>query len=215
VRRDSPGVAHSTSRVDGFVMVPPMKGVEGLQARMVMQAMGLKELRLALDCGGTENRGKGEVEIERCALSGPDLGELNFTAKLVGADAAFWRAIDGGNIVSIYSSEAALADATLSLADKGLLDRGMRAIAAASGQAPAATRANMAAEIRRYQPPNVLITDDMTRLLETVAGFVERGGTLTLEARPDPPFGIARIGSMRQPGPDLVSLLGLTAKVSK
>ncbi len=196
-------------------MVPPMKGVEGLQARMVMLAMGLKELRLALECSGHENRGKGEVEIERCALSGPDLGELNFTAKLVGADAAFWRAIDGGNILSIYSSAAALADATLSLADKGLLDRSMRALSAASGQAPAATRANMAAEIRRYQPPNVLITDELTKLLETVASFVEKGGTLTLEARPDPPLAIARLGALRQPGPDLVSLLGVTATVKK
>jgi hypothetical protein len=215
VRHDSPGVARSTTRVDGFVMVPPMKGVEGVQARMAMLAMGLKELQLGLECSGTENRGKGEVEIDRCALNGADLGELNFTARLVGADAAFWRAIDGGNIMSIYSSAAALADATLSLADRGLLDRGFRALAGASGQAPAATRANMAAEIRRYQPPNVLITDDLTKLLETVAGFVEKGGTLTLEARPDPPLGIVRIGTMRQPGPDLVNLLGLTAKVSK
>ena len=35
-------------------------------------------------------------------------------------------------------------------------------------------RANLAQEVRRYQPPGVLITEDMTKLLDTVARFVEQ-----------------------------------------
>ena len=60
----------------------------------------------------------------------------------------------------------------------------------------------------------MLITDDLTKLLETVARFVEKGGTLTLDAKPDPPLGLDS-GLLRKPGPDLVSVLGLTATVSK
>jgi len=91
----------------------------------------------------------------------------------------------------------------------------MRGLAMASGKSPAVTRADLAAEIRRYAPPNVLITDDLTKLLETTARFVEQGGTLALEARPDPPLALDKIGMLMRPGPDLVDLLGLTATLSK
>ena len=73
----------------------------------------------------------------------------------------------------------------------------------------------MAAEIRGYQPPNVLITDDMTKLLDTVARFIEQGGTLTVEARPDPPFGLDKARFLAQPGPDLINLLGLSASLAR
>lgn len=207
-------VSRSATKVEGFVMVPPPRGAEGLQMRVAMAAMGLKQLNLALECDGTEDRSKGEASIDRCALTGADLGELQLTGKLVNADAIFWRAIDSGNAASLYGTKAALGEAKLMFADKGLLERTMKAIAAASAQTPSATRTNMAQEIRRYQPPNVLITEDMTKLLETVARFVEKGGTLTLDAKPDPPFGLDKVRYLQQPGPDLVNLLGLSASIS-
>jgi hypothetical protein len=215
VKHESPDVARSTSRIDGFVMDPPSRGVEGLQARMVMAAMGLKDLRLALECSGSEDRAKGEVVVDRCALIGPDLGELALTLKMINADAAFWRAMDGGNALQIYASKVAFSAATLSLADKGLLERSLKALAAATGRTPAVARASVAADIRHFQPPNVLITDELTKLLDTVAGFVEKGGTLTLDAKPDPPLGLLALGGLAKPGPDLVGILGLTAKVTK
>ena len=70
-------------------------------------------------------------------------------------------------------------------------------------------RNGFAQEVRRYQPPGMLITDDMTKLLDTVARFIESGGTLTLEAKPEPPIGIDKLAYLRRPGPDLVSMLGL------
>jgi hypothetical protein len=208
-------VASSSTKINGFVMTPPSGSLEGLRARMVMMAMGLQQLKLDLECNGREDRAKNEVVMDRCALTGDELGELNITGKLVNADEAFWRAMDGGNAFAIYASKAGLGEAKIALADKGLLDKGLRALGAVSGAAPATARTNMASEIRRYQPPNVLITDDMTKLLDTVARFVEKGGTLTIEARPDPPFGIANIRALQQPGPDLINLLGLSATVSK
>ncbi len=196
-------------------MAPPSNGIEGLQMRLGMQAMGLKELRLGLECSGREDRTKGELTIERCTLSGPDLGDLTLSARVTGADAMFWQAIDNGNVLGIYGTKAAFGEATLTLSDKGLLDHGLRGLAMASGKSPAAARANLAEEIRRFQPANVLITDDLTKLLETVARFVEKGGILTLEAKPDPPLALNRLGTLARPGPDLVGLLGLTATLSK
>lgn len=215
VVHEGDAVLKSSTKIDGFVMVPPAGGLEGLQMRMAMQAMGLKELRLGLECAGREDRTRGEVAIERCALSGPDLGEFAFGGKLVGADARFWQAIDNGNLLAVYGTKAAFGEATLTLTDKGLLDHGLRGLAMASGKSPAATRADLAAEIRRYAPPNVLITDDLTKLLETTARFVEQGGTLTLLAKPDPPLALDKVGTLMRPGPDLVDLLGLTATLSK
>ena len=69
--------------------------------------------------------------------------------------------------------------------------------------------------MRRFQPPGVLITEDMTKLLDTVARFIETGGTLTLEAKPDPPIGIDKLEHFRRPGPDLVNMLGLGATLSR
>lgn len=215
VVRQSPDVTRSATRIDGFVLDPPSRDAEGLRARMMMAAMGLKELRLGLECSGNEDRAKGELAIDRCALSGPDLGELAFTLHMVNADPAFWHAVDSGNTLQIYTSKVAFSAATLSLADKGLLDRGLKALSAATGRTPAAARAHMANDIRRFQPPNVLITEDLTKLLETVARFVEKGGTLILNAKPDPPLDFRALGALARPGPDLVEVLGLTATLSK
>jgi hypothetical protein len=60
-----------------------------------------------------------------------------------------------------------------------------------------------------------LITEDLTKLLDAVARFVESGGTLTLEARPNPPVGLDKASYFRTPGPDWVNLLGLSATLSK
>ena len=215
VTHEGDAVVKSSTKFEGFVMAPPARGLEGLQMRMAMQAMGLKELRLGLECAGREDRAKGEAAIERCALSGPELGELALSGKLVGADARFWQAIDNGNMLGIYGSKAAFGDATLTLSDKGLLEHGLRGLAMASGKSPAATRAELAAEIRRYAPPNVLITEDLTKLLETTARFVEKGGTLALKARPEPPLAMDKLLTLMRPGPDLVDLLGLTATLTK
>ena len=54
----------------------------------------------------------------------------------------------------------------------------------------------------------------MTKLADSVARFVERGGTLTLLAKPDPPLDIDRGRALATPGPDLVEILGLSATLS-
>jgi hypothetical protein len=177
--------------------------------------MGLKDLRLDLDCSGTEDRVKNEMSADRCALGGPDLGELTLSFKLVRADAPFWQAIDDGNTVALLGTQAALGGAKIVLADRGLLEHTLKGVATSSGQPVPAVRAGLALQVRRYQPTGVLITEDLTRLLDTVARFVENGGTITLEARPETPVGIDKAQMFLRPGPDLVNVLGLTATLSK
>jgi hypothetical protein len=208
-------VKRTRLRIEGFVIAPPPGNAQALQLRMALQAMGLKELRLESDCSGTEDRAKGEVSIDRCALSGPDLGELTLAFKLVNADKPFWTAIDDGNTFAILGSKVGLASAKVALVDHGLLDRGLKAVATTSGQLVVSVRNGFAQEVRRYQPPGILITDDLTKLLDTVARFIESGGTLTLEAKPETPLGIDKLAYLRRPGPDLVNMLGLTATLSK
>lgn len=208
-------VRQSRVRVEGFVLNPPAGSREGLQTRIVLQAMGLKELKLDLDCSGTEDRNKGEVSVDRCALGGPDLGEVDLSFKLVQADPPFWQAIDEGNSFALLASKAGIGGAKLVVADRGLVERSVKAFAITSGQAPAAVRTNLAQEIRRYQPPGILITEDFSKLLDTVARFIERGGTLTLEAKPDSPIGIDKAQYFTRPGPDLMNILGLSATLSR
>lgn len=214
-RREGKDVKRSSLRIQDFVLAPPLSGLETLKLRLGLQAMGLKDLRLALDCSGTEDRGKSEVSVDRCALSGPDLGEVALSARLVGTDAAFWRAVDDGDSASLLRSKAALGDARLVVADRGMVERSLRAVAITSGQPAATVRAGIAQEVRRFQPPGVLITDDLTKLLDTLARFIETGGTLTLDAKPDTPIGLDKLDYFRRPGPDLVTLLGLSATLSR
>jgi hypothetical protein len=214
-RHESQDVKHSSLRIEGFVLAPPLRSLETLQLRVALQAMGLKDLRLQLDCAGTEDRARSEVAVDRCALTGTDLGEIDLSARLVGADAAFWRAIDDGNGLALLRTRAGLSGAKLTIVDRGLVERSLRAVATTSGQPLAAIRTGFAQEVRRFQPPGVLITEDMTRLLDTVARFIETGGTLTIEAKPDTPIGIDKLGQFRRPGPDLVNLLGLGATLSR
>ena len=87
------------------------------------------------------------------------------------------------------------------LADKSLLERSLRAFGTMTGQPVATLRANWAREVRRFQPSGVLITQSMTKLLDTVARFVEQGGTLVVEAKPDPPVGFDRMEYLPIPAP--------------
>ena len=164
-KREGQDVKRSSARVQGFVLAPPLRGIETLQLRIGLQAMGLKELRLELDCAGTEDRAKGEISVDRCALDGPELGEVNLSMKVVGADAAFWEAVDEGNTLALQRTKAGLGGARLVVVDRGLVERSLRAAATTSGQPLAAVRAGVAQEVRRFQPPGVLITEDMTKLL--------------------------------------------------
>lgn len=211
---DSATVSHSRTQVEGFVMAPPLTGLETLQLRVLLAAMGLKELKLGLDCAGGSDRTKGEISVDRCVLAGPDLGELSLSAKFVDADEIFWRAIDRGDYLAVGRSKLALASAELALADGGLLDRALRALAATSGQPAAIARSNLAVEIRHYQPSGILISDALGKLLDTTARFIEQGGKLVLTAKPDPPVVLNRLDRLSRPGFDLVELLGLSATQS-
>lgn len=213
-RYENKDVRHSRLRVEGFVLDPPAGNREALQTRIVLRAMGLKQLKLEMECSGTEDRAKGEIAVDRCALAGPDLGEVNLTFKLVQADPPFWQAVDEGNAFALLGSKAGIGGAKLVVADRGLVERSVKAVATTSGQAPAALRAALAQEVRRYQPPGILITEELSKLLDTVARFIEHGGTLTLEAKPDSPIGLDKAQYFTRPGPDLVSILGLTATLS-
>jgi hypothetical protein len=214
-RREGDKVMHSSMRIEGFVIAPPPRGIETLQMRIVLQAMGLKDLRLGFDCKGSEDRGKAEVTVERCVVNGQELGEIDLSTKLVGADADFWRAVDEGDGMALLRTRAGLSGAKLVIADRGLVERSLKAVATTSGQPLAAVRAGFAQEIRRYQPADILITEDMTKLLDTVARFIETGGTLTIEAKPDAPLGIDKLAYFSTPGPDLVRILGLKATLTK
>jgi hypothetical protein len=214
-RHEGQDVKHSNLRIQGFVLAPPLRGLETLQLRIGLQAMGLKDLRLELDCSGTEDRARSEVSVDRCALTGPELGELDLSMKLVGADAAFWRAVDEGDTMALLRTKAGLSGAKLVVADRGLVERSLRAAATTSGQPLATVRAGIAQEVRRFQPPGILITEDMTKLLDSVARFIETGGTLTIEAKPEKPIGMDKLEYFRRPGPDLVNMLGLSATLSR
>jgi len=212
---DGKDVRHARLQVEGFVLDPPSSNREGLQIRIVLQAMGLKQLKLASDCAGTEDRAKGEVSIDRCAVGGPDLGEVSLSLKIVQADAPFWRAIDEGNTFALLGSKAGVGGAKLVVADRGLVERAVKAIAATSGRSAAEVRAAFAQEVRRFQPPGILITEELGKLLDTVARFIERGGNLAVEVRPESPIGLDKAPYFARPGPDLVNLLGLSATLSR
>jgi hypothetical protein len=213
-RREGTEVRHSEMRIEGFVLDPPARDRQSLQVRLVLQAMGLKQLKLDADCSGTEDRAKGEITVDRCAVAGPDLGEVNLSLKVVGADAPLWVAIDEGNSFAMLGTKAGFGNARLVVTDRGLVERTVKAMATLRGQPPAALRAGMVQDIRRFQPPGILITEDLSKLLDTVAKFVERGGTLTVDAKPPSPIGLDKAPYFARPGPDLVEVLGLSATLS-
>ncbi len=212
--REGDRLSRSRTRVEGFVLAPPLRGLQGLQTRLALQTMGLKDVKLDLDCAGTDDRARGELTLDRCALVGPDLGKIDLTARIVDVDPPFRRAVDDGDLLALNESHAGLGEMQLILADKSLLERSLKALSAVTGKPVSETRSNLAGEIRRYQPTGILISEDMTKLLDTVARFVERGGTLTLDAKPDPPIDIERFQPLMKPGADLVRLLGLSATLS-
>ena len=206
--------SRSRLRIEDLVLRPGAN-LEAARLRVLLQAMGLSELRLGLDCTGAERRSKGELAVPECSVSVADLGEMKLSAEFEGADEALWRAVDNGDAAALPRSSVALASAKLMLVDRGAIDRSVRALAAVTGRPAADARANLASEIRGYQPPDILITQEFTKLLDTAARFIEQGGTLVVEARPDPPLGLAAASRLGIAGPDLVHLLGLSATLSR
>lgn len=207
--------SRSRFRVEDFVLAPSLRSVEALGMLMVMQSMSLKEVRLGFDCTTLEDRPRHVLRIEACKLSGQDLAEVSLDAQVIDTDDEFWRAIDEADPFGVLGTKAALASARLVIADKSLLQRSLQAKARLSGQPAATERAALAAEVRRFQPPGVLITQDMSKVLDGVARFVEQGGTLTLDAMPQPALGLEKLDYLLKPGADLVNALGLTATVSR
>jgi hypothetical protein len=207
--------SRSRFRVEDFVLAPSLRSVEALGMLLVLQSMNLKEVRLGFDCSTLEDRARHVLKFEGCKLSGQDLAEISLTAQVIDTDDEFWRAIDEADLFGVLGTKAALSSARLVIADKSLLQRSLQAKARLSGQTLAAERAALAAEIRRFQPPGVLITQDMSKVFDAVARFVEQGGTLTLDAMPQPALGLEKIDYLLKPGADLVNALGLTATVSR
>ena len=212
---EGPDASRSRFRIEDFVLAPSLRSVEALGMRMVLQSMNLKEVRLGFDCSSVEDRARHVVTLENCRLSGPELADVSMAAQVVDTDDEFWRALDEADFFALLGTKAALKSAKLVIADKSLLQRSLQAKSRLSGQPAAAERAALAAEIRRYQPPGVLITQDMSKLLDSIARFVEQGGTLTVEAAPQPALGLEKIEYLLKPGADLVNALGLTATVSR
>jgi hypothetical protein len=207
--------SRSRFRIEDFVLAPSLRSVEALGMLLVLQSMNLKEVRLGFDCSTLEDRARHVLKVEGCKLSGQDLAEISLDAQLIDTDDEFWRAIDEADLFGVLGTKAALSSARLAVADKSLLQRSLQAKARLSGQTPAAERAALAAEIRRFQPAGVLITQDMSKVFDAVARFVEQGGTLTLDAMPQPALGLEKIDYLLKPGADLVNALGLTATVSR
>lgn len=214
-RGESGDVSRSRLRVADLVLAPSLRSVEALGMRMVLQSMNLKEVRLGLDCSAVEDRARHVLTVEDCKLDAPGLVDVSLVAQVVDVDDEFWRSIDEADPFGLLGTKAALASARLAIADKSLLQRSLQAKARLSGQPAAAERAALATEIRRYQPPGVLITQDMSKLLDAVARFVEQGGTLALDAKPQPALGLEKLDYLLKPGADLVNALGLTATVSR
>jgi hypothetical protein len=213
--RESADLSRSRTTVEGFVLAPSLRSVEALGTMMVLQAMNLKEVRLGFVCDTVDDHARKQFRVEACALTAPGLADISLAASVVDADEEFWRAIDETDIFALLGTKAALASAKLVIADKSLLQRALQAKATFGGQTLAAERAALAAEIRRYQPPDVLITQDMSRLQDTIARFVEQGGTLTVEAKPQPTLGFEKLDYLLKPGADLVSALGLVATLTR
>jgi hypothetical protein len=214
-RQETGDVGRSRLRVENLVLAPSLRSVEALGMRMLLQSMDLKEVRLGFDCSTVEDRARHVLQIKDCRLSAHDLMDITLVARLVDIDDEFWRSVDEGDPFGLLGTKASLASAKLVVADKSLLQRSLQAKARLTGQPVAAERAAMASEIRRYQPPGVLITQDMSKLLDAVARFVEQGGILTLDAAPQPALGLEKLDYLLKPGADLVNALGLTATVSR
>ena len=214
-RHESGDIARSRLRVEDLVLAPSLRSVEALGMRMVLQSMNLKEVRLGFDCSTIEDRARHSLKVEDCKLNGPDLIDITLAAQLIDIDDEFWRSIDEADYLGLLGTKASLASGRLTVVDRSLLQRSLQAKARFSGQPLAVERSAIATEIRRYQPPGVLITQDMSKILDAVARFVEQGGTLTLDARPLPALGLEKLDYLLKPGADLVNALGLTAAVSR
>ncbi len=213
--REGDSIARGRTRVEGLVLRPTGSGREGMQVRIALVSLAVREVAAEIDCSGVEDRTKGELEIDNCAFKSPGLADAAFGAKLVGADEIFWRALDSGDATAMIGTKAALGSVKVVVRDDTLRDRLLKIYADSTTQGVASARAQVALEVRRFQPTGVLITDELTKLLDTVARFVERGGTLTVAAKPEPPLTVDRIGYLTSPGPDLVDVLGLSATLEK
>ena len=66
-----------------------------------------------------------------------------------------------------------------------------------------------------FASPEPVTVKTLTKLLDTVARFIERGGTLTIDAKPQPPIDLEGFKPLMKPGADLVRLLGLSATLSR
>lgn len=203
-----PGESRNQCRVDGLVFTLPAEANDmGAMAKLMKQA-DLKELKIGLDCRFSSSRPRAFLTFERCALAGPAIGEVDFTAKFVKVDEHFWKGIDENILLPLFLSAISVDSARLNITEKGILDLSLKALSL--------SRSAAAREIRRFQPPGILISRDMTALLDTVADFVESSsGILTIDAKPTSPVELKSVSRLFNRSTDIVSRLGLSASRSE
>jgi len=210
--RDGDARYRWNSRVEGAGFRPVAGTFIGDAAAESFRGLGISELAVDVDCGAMEDRVAGKFDLERCGVDIRGLATIGLSFGLEGLDASFWEAYDWGDYGLLLTSKGAVNRITLSLRDQSLLDRALRLAAGGMGMPAQLARATIAQQVRRFQPSGVLITQEMTAIADTVARFVERGGELVFEAKPDPPFAFERWDYLLSPGPDLVSALGLSVR---
>ena len=129
-REVSDKVSRSRTRIEGFVLAPPLRGLEGLQLRLALQAMGLKEREGSISTAtGTEDQRQGRADA-RPLRAGRARGwaRSSFAARIVrpmrpsgtrSTRATCWRC---------RTRRRRWARRQLVVADKSLLERGLRAL---------------------------------------------------------------------------------------
>jgi hypothetical protein len=186
-----PGVTTSRFAIAGasFAIPPALSGA--------LSGFGYQRIAFGFELDGDFDETRGEVELRRMRLAVEEAGTLDFAARLSGL---------AGDLSD--TSAMRLHGFTFTYADASLIQRAFRADAQRTRRSEAQVRRQAIAQLHGALGVKLGVQHPVAT---PIATLLERGGTLTLEARPRQPVG-EREWELMQGDPAVMSeRLGLTA----
>jgi hypothetical protein len=186
-----PGVATSRFAISGasFAIPPEFAGA--------VAGFGYQRIAFGFDFDGDFDEPRGEVELRRMRLAVEEAGTIDLALRMSG----FENALKDTGAMRLHGFAVTYADASL-------LQRAFRADAQRTRRSEAQVRQQAIQQIHgalgaKLGVPHPIATP--------IATLLERGGTLTLEARPRTPVGEREWEQMQGDPAVMIERLGLTA----
>jgi hypothetical protein len=210
-------IDRGTFRAEGLQLSAPTKADSPVV--QALAGLGYPALKGEIACSGDWDWARKSYRVEPCTFAIPGAGTLSFTMSLSNLDFSSLTGIPGMDDTAalMQAMQAAKFEwIRIAYKDEGLTDRVIALAAKSQGQPEAAFRQAMVGQIKAGGGAYGAGSPRLQALVDAVAAFLTRPGTLTVALEPSAPVAFGSLGGNLIADPNAAAeRVGLTGKHSQ